>query len=98
MVNAIRRYIDEASTAFAFDDEINEIRAETADGTVHAVVDALWRCYDDGKMIWLERQRRFLAILREQPFDPADRGVTEMLLWFNPVNRNTPEANHELGK
>ncbi len=65
LVNAIRRYINEALTAFAFDDEINEIRAETADGTVHAVVDALWLCYDDCK--------DHLAGLSKQEWDYVQR-------------------------
>lgn len=49
LANAIRRYMDEALTAFAFDEEINEIRTETADSTVHFVVDSLWLHYDDCK-------------------------------------------------
>jgi hypothetical protein len=49
LVNAIRRYMDEALTAFAFDEEINEIRTATADGTAQFVVDSLWFHYDDCK-------------------------------------------------
>ncbi|MHB0958264.1 MAG: hypothetical protein ACYC0X_12360 [Pirellulaceae bacterium] len=49
LVNVIRRYMDEALTAFAFDDEITEIGTATADGTVQFVVDSLWYHYDDCK-------------------------------------------------
>jgi len=49
LVNAIRRFMDEALTAFAFDEEINTIRTSTADGTVQFVVDSLWLHYDDCK-------------------------------------------------
>ncbi len=49
LVNAIHRYMDEALSAFAFDEEINEIRTSTADGTVQFVVDSLWYHYDDCK-------------------------------------------------
>jgi hypothetical protein len=41
--------MDEALTAFAFDEEITEIRTATADGAVHFVVDSLWYHYDDCK-------------------------------------------------
>ena len=41
--------MDEALTAFAFDEEINELRTATADGTVQFVVDSLWFHYDDCK-------------------------------------------------
>ena len=49
LVNVIRRYMDEVITAFAFDEEITELRMATADGTVHFVVDSLWYHYDDCK-------------------------------------------------
>ena len=49
LANAIRRYADEAITAFAFDEEINEIRSATTDGTVQFVVHSLWYHYDDCK-------------------------------------------------
>lgn len=49
LANTIRRYQDEILTAFAFDEEIQAIRAETADTTVRFVVDALWFHYDDCK-------------------------------------------------
>jgi hypothetical protein len=47
--NTIRRYTEEKLTAFAFDEEINEIRSATADDTVQFVVDSLWLHYDDCK-------------------------------------------------
>lgn len=47
--SAIRRYMDETLTAFAFDEEIYEIRTATADATVQFVAASLWYHYDDCK-------------------------------------------------
>ncbi|HYW81525.1 MAG TPA: hypothetical protein VE890_18210 [Thermoguttaceae bacterium] len=49
LVSAIRRYMDETLAAFAFDEEINDIRGASADETVQFVVDSLWLHYDDCK-------------------------------------------------
>lgn len=49
LVNTICRYMGETLSAFAFDEEIYEIRRTTADETVHYVVDSLWLHYDDCK-------------------------------------------------
>jgi hypothetical protein len=49
LANTIRRYMDETLTAFAFDEEINEVRKATSDDTVQFVVDSLWFHYDDCK-------------------------------------------------
>lgn len=49
LAHAIRRYEDELLSAFAFDEEIFEIRKATADKTVQYVVDTLWLHYDDCK-------------------------------------------------
>ncbi len=49
LANVMRRYMDEALTAFAFDEEINDIRTATADNTVDFVIDSLWFHYDDCK-------------------------------------------------
>ena len=65
LANTIRRYMDEALTAFAFDEEINEIRTATADDTVRFVVDSLWYHYDDCK--------DHLAILSKQEWDYFQR-------------------------
>ncbi|MHB0961093.1 MAG: hypothetical protein ACYC0X_21805 [Pirellulaceae bacterium] len=59
--------MDEALTAFAFDDEITEIGTATADGTVHFVVDSLWYHYDDC--------RDHLAGLSKQEWDYFQRLV-----------------------
>jgi hypothetical protein len=47
LVDAINRYLDEAITAFEFDDQIHDIRSATDDRTLQRVVDTLWFYYDD---------------------------------------------------
>lgn len=79
LVNAIRRYMDEVLTAFAFDEEINEIRTATADGTVQFVVDSLWFHYDDckdhlaglSKPEWDYFQRLILLLESDAEIEPV---------------------------
>ena len=47
LISAIQRYMDESIMAFAFDEELSQIRAATKDPTVHVVVGWLWFHYDD---------------------------------------------------
>lgn len=49
LVAAITRYMNEAITAFAFDEAIHQIRNTTGDATVQFVVNWLWFHYDDCK-------------------------------------------------
>lgn len=47
IVAALRSYMDEAITAFQFDEKLSAIAHVTKDETVHAVRHALWFHYDD---------------------------------------------------
>ena len=49
LIRAISDYLGDRTTAFAFDERIGEIAAESEDETVRDVVDALWYHYDDCK-------------------------------------------------
>lgn len=49
MAAAVEEYLNEKTTAFAFDDRITEIAAKTDDETVKHVAQALWFHYDDCK-------------------------------------------------
>src|SRR5438067_5986538 len=49
LIGAISEYLNDAITAFAFDDRIGEVAAATGDETVRHIVDALWFHYDDCK-------------------------------------------------
>ena len=49
LIETISSYLDEAITAFEFDDEIHEIAGASTDLTVEYVRSALWYHYDDCK-------------------------------------------------
>ncbi len=47
LVHAIEDYLEERTTAFAFDEALSGIAAESDDETIHAVAYLLWTIYDD---------------------------------------------------
>lgn len=47
MATAIEDYLNDGTTAFAFDDQLTELSARTRDETVRQIAHALWFHYDD---------------------------------------------------
>jgi hypothetical protein len=88
LADAITRYMNEAITAFAFDEEIFRLRDATTDATVWFVVDSLWYYYDDctdhlagpSKPEWDFFQRLVLLLASDSEVEHASQWSVRQLI------------------